>query len=260
MMDDRPGAPRDDQRDYAVPPQYAAPPGPGSPPPPPEGAARPRQGPPLAAPEDPDAAMWRPSPVSGEAGRWGPAPPVRGSTALLDRPTVARRAVVAPPVAPMALPGTAQGGWEWERSHRLRNALLVAAAILLVGSLIAAAIVFRNHRDGKKTPSRTTPTSQAPTDVTIEPVVPGIGGTGGVPTVPSVSPVSIVPVAPATTAAPVTTPATVAPVATTAAPATTPATNPPVTATTNPPYNGPRPTTSTTVPRTTTTTKPPNQG
>jgi len=142
----------------------------------------------------------------------------------------------------------------WERTHGLRNALLAAAAILLVGSLIAAFVVWRNQADDKgRDPGP--PAGQAPR-VTV-PAGAGIDG-AALPTLPVVPPVTVPP-APATTAA------TTPPVrATTVAPRPAPTTTRPPTPTTRAtvptttPITASPPVTSFPPPtRATTTTKPP---
>lgn len=234
---DRDGA---DGGGYEVPPQMPAPP---------DVRTSGRGGPPQAPPDDVAASLWGPAAVpSQEPGRWGARPYGTSGTALLDRPTVARRPIVAPPVAPAPLP--ADQSWDWERSHRLRNALVVAAAILLIGSLMAAFVVFRNREDTKKPSFVEPPPATLPTEISPQQLPPPSS------TVPSIVPVP----APATTA--VTVPAAPAPPPPTAppAPATTVTTRrvtPTVTA--SPPHPSCPPACPTTAPRpsTTSTTRPP---
>lgn len=247
MSDDRPDRPPGgDRGGYAVPPQFPAPPDvrgrrpawglgaddPGSPPPP-------RTGPPLVAPEDdPATALFGPSPLaSSEPDRWDPAPPGGyGGTAVLDRPTTSRRHVVAPPVRPLPPAQPAQS-WDWERSHGLRNALLVAAAILLVGSLTAF-VVLRNREDDRDRDFVEPPPAIEATEDTVAPGPPP----GGATIVPSIVPVPVpAPSTPATAApAPPTTaaPATAPPTAPPAPPTTRAATPPQPTVTASPPYTG----------------------
>lgn len=201
--------------DYEVPPQNPAPPGgaTGA-----EGSGSEGQvggagwppaghGPPVVPPDDPGAALWGPAAPPTDGDRWAPTPVgPTGGTALLDRPTTARRPLVAPPVRPVPA-GPAAQSWEWEGTHRLRNALLAAIAILLVGSLIAALIIFRNRGDDKNQAQLPPPST-----VLVPPATPA-------PTSTTAPPAPVVPdtAAPTTTAVPVTLP----PV--TAAPATLPA-------------------------------------
>lgn len=202
--------------------------------------------PPVAPPEDRSSRWGPPSEPPPEPERWGAASVHRyGSTAVLNRPT-GRRPVVAAPVRPLPVEPSQQS-YDWERSHGLRNALIAAAIILLVGSLIAALVVFRSRNDSKQ--SFVEP---PPATVTIQPIAPSEG------TVASTAPVSLVPVTTATTAAP-------APPTTQPAPATTVRVTPPTTkrpststVTASPPYSGcpPCPTTSTRRTTTTTTTRP----
>jgi hypothetical protein len=227
---------------YAVPTQFPAPPDVawsrgGRPQAPEAGGGRP-SGPPVAPPEDGRPSLWGPpSEAPPEPERWGQAPHRYGSTAVLDRPT-SRRPVVAPPVRPAPVPASQQS-WDWERSHGLRNALIVAALILLVGSLIAALVVFRSRDDSKQ--SFVEP---PPATVTIQPIAPSET------TVASTTPVSLVPVTPATTAAPAPTTTSPAP-PTTVRPATVTTRRVTPTVTASPPHPGCPPACPTTAPPTT---------
>lgn len=256
-MPERPDTPKkgDEGGGYAVPTQFPAPPdvtrsgrawGPPEMPPDDPETVR-RGGPPQAPPEDPRTSLWGPpGDMPPEPDRWGAAPVHRyGSTALLDRPSTRRPVVAAPVRPPPAAPS--QQSWDWEKSHGLRNALIAAAAILLVGSLIAALVVFRGRDDPKQ--SFVEP---PPATVTIAPIAPSEG------TVASTAPVSLAPVTtPPTSAAPPPTTTTRPPAPPTTVRITTPTTRRPVTptVTASPPIGGcppACPTTATTRPRTTT--------
>lgn len=174
--------------------------------------------------------------------------PQRGGVTRLDRPPTVRRPVVAPPVRPIADP-PAQPGWEpWSRGHPLRNALLVAAAILLAGSSLAAFIVYRYDDNGAK------PNSAQPQGPIVgQPVE--TTRVSGSSTVPSIAPVTVPP-SPASTSAPV---PTVAPATSTTRPPTptTRATVPATTVFTVTPVPGPTPTTKPKPTTTTSTTRKP---
>ena len=248
---------------YQVPPQHRAPPdasrpprawGPGS------EANRSRAAwgaaPPLVQPDEPAPSPWGPPPTAAmpsEPGRWGPAPFNRtGGTALIDRPTAVRPPVAGPAVVPAPV-RQPEPAWEWERSHRLRNALLVAAVILLVGSLLAAFLIFRDRKDEPDT-IPTSPVGLTPGEVVIQPVAPG--GAGVTSTLPSIPPVTPAPppVAPATTAVPIRPPPTTTAAPPPPAPATTVRVVPATTTTTRLKAIPPLPTTK--PPTTTTTSRP----
>lgn len=266
MTDERrPGAPGGERAaagGYEVPPQYRTPPdagypprawGPGSAG---YGAARPAWGlpaPPLVPPEDAPVRAWSPGGAAPfEPGRWEPGRfgPVGGAAAV-GEPTVIRGAAVPPPEA--------HGIPEWERSKALRNALVAAAVILLVGSLIATYLVFRSGKDAKAARPVPSPALQPDGQVFLEPPPPDPVGAGDPPvpsTLPVIAPVAPPPVPPPTTAAtiaPAGVPAT-APPTTPAAPPTTRAAQPATTTTTRRPAIPPMPTTGPASPTTTTTT------
>lgn len=255
-MPDRPENPKkgDEGGGYAVPTQFPAPPdvtrggrawGPPVVPPDDPATVR-RAGPPQAPPEDPRTSLWGPpGDVPPEPDRWAAAPVHRyGSTALLDRPST-RRPVVAAPVRPPPV-APSQQSWDWEKSHGLRNALIAAAAILLVGSLIAALVVFRGRGDRKQSI-----VEPPPATVTIAPIAPSEG------TVTPTTPVSLAPVTTPPTAAPAPASTTTPPAPATTVRTTTPTTRRPVTptVTASPPIGScppACPTTRPTTPRSTT--------